>query len=84
MEYATARAAYVGHYAEEDEWEPDEEVRGTEAALRAVGREVTFYTYPGVGHWFFEEDRPGYFDAEAARLAWGRTVDFMRASLGPT
>jgi carboxymethylenebutenolidase len=84
MEYATARAAYVGHYAEEDEWEPDEEVRGTEAALRAAGREVTFYTYPGIGHWFFEEDRPGYFDAEAARLAWGCTVDFLRASLGPT
>lgn len=84
IEYSAARAAYVGHYAEEDEWEPDEEVRGTESALRAVGRDVTFYTYPGVSHWFFEEDRPGYYDAEAARLAWGRTVDFLRARLGPT
>jgi carboxymethylenebutenolidase len=83
IEYAAARAAYVGHYAEEDEWEPDEEVRGTEAALRAAGREVTFYTYPGVRHWFFEEDRPGYYDAETAQLAWGRTVDFLRARLGP-
>jgi dienelactone hydrolase len=55
--------------AREDEWEPDEEVRGTEAALRAAGSEVTFYTYPGVGHWYFEEDRRGYYDAEAARLA---------------
>ncbi len=84
IEYAAARAAYVGHYAEEDEWEPDEEVRGTETALRAAGREVTFYTYPGVGHWFFEEDRRGYYAAEAARLAWGRTVAFLRARLGST
>jgi len=84
IEYSAARAAYLGHYAEEDEWEPDEEVRGTEAALRAAGREVTFYAYPGVGHWFFEEDRPGHYDAEAAQLAWGRTVDFLRVRLGST
>jgi carboxymethylenebutenolidase len=84
VEYSAARAAYVGHYAEEDEWEPEEEVRGTEAALRAAGREVTFYTYPGVRHWFFEEDRPGYYDAEAARLAWERTVDFLQTRLGLT
>ena len=83
IDYSAARAAYVGHYAEVDEWEPDEEVRGTEAALRAAGREVTFYTYPGVGHWFFEDDRPGYYDAEAARLAWERTVDFLRSRIGP-
>jgi len=83
MEYTAARAAYLGHFAEEDEWEPDEEVRGTEAALHAAGREVTFYTYPGTRHWFFEEDRPGYYDPEAARLAWERTVDFLRARLGP-
>lgn len=83
IEYSAARAACMGHYAEVDEWEPDEEVRGTEAALRAAGREVTFYTYPGVGHWFFEDDRPGYYDAEAARLAWERTVGFLRARIGP-
>jgi dienelactone hydrolase len=55
-EYSVARAAYPGHYAEVDEWEPVEEVRGTQEALRAAGHEVTFYTYPSVGHWFFEED----------------------------
>ena len=82
-DYSGARAAYLGHYAEVDEWEPTEEVRGTQEALRAAGCEVTFYTYPGVGHWFFEEDRAGHYDAEAARLAWERTVEFLRARLGP-
>lgn len=82
-DYSSARAAYLGHYAQDDEWEPTEEVRRTEDALRAAGREVTFYTYPDVEHWFFEEDRPPYYDAEAARLAWERTVNFLRAQLGP-
>jgi carboxymethylenebutenolidase len=82
-EYSGARAAYLGHYAEVDEWEPVDEVRGTQEALRAAGCEVTFYTYPGVGHWFFEEDRADHYDAEAARLAWERTVEFLRARLGP-
>jgi carboxymethylenebutenolidase len=82
-DYSGAKAAYLGHYAEVDEWEPVEEVRGTQEALRAAGCEVTLYTYPGVGHWFFEEDRVGHYDAETARLAWERTVEFLRARLGP-
>jgi carboxymethylenebutenolidase len=82
-DYSGARAAYLGHYAEVDEWEPINEVRGTQEALRAAGCEVTSYTYPGVGHWFFEEDRVGHYDAEAASLAWQRTIEFLRAHLDP-
>ncbi len=81
--YSGARAAYLGHYAEVDEWEPIDEVRRTQEALRTAGCEVGFYTYPGVGHWFFEEDRFGYYDARTARLAWERTVEFLRARLDP-
>lgn len=83
IDYTGARAAYLGHLAEVDEWEPIEGVRGTQEALRAAGCEVTFYTYPGVGHWFFEEDRVGHYDAQAASLAWERTIEFLRARLGP-
>ena len=57
-------------------------MRETEAALRAAGHEVRFHTYPGVGHWFFEEDRAGHYDAETAQLAWERTVEFLRVRLG--
>jgi hypothetical protein len=80
-EYSVARAAYLGHYAEFDEWEPIDEVQGTQEALRAAGCEVKFYTYPGVGHWFFEEDRADHYNAEASRLAWDRTVEFLRVAL---
>ncbi len=52
-----------------------------EETIRAAGREITVHAYPGVRHWFFEEDRPEY-DAEAAHLAWERTLDFLRRQLG--
>jgi carboxymethylenebutenolidase len=77
-DFAQARAAYLGHFGADDEWEPIEGVREMEADLRSAGRAVTLHVYPGAQHWFFESNRPEY-DAEAAELAWQRTIDFLRA-----
>ena len=77
----TASAAVQGHWAENDAYEPREDVLRLEQAMRASGRDVVFYTYPGTGHWFFEEDRPEYA-ADAARLAWQRTIEFLRGHIG--
>jgi carboxymethylenebutenolidase len=76
-DYSVARAAYLGQYVEGDEWEEDEYIDQLEAKLRADGREATFYRYSGLKHWFMEENRPEY-NAEAAALAWQRTLDFLR------
>ena len=80
-DYRTARAAYLGHFAERDDFEPLEAVRALEEKIRAAGREVTFHVYPGTGHWFVEPNRPEY-DAEAADLVWERTLAFLKARLG--
>lgn len=37
-DYARSRAAYLGHFAEMDEFEPQSEVDKLEAALRLAGR----------------------------------------------
>ncbi|HEX8996815.1 MAG TPA: dienelactone hydrolase family protein [Ktedonobacterales bacterium] len=80
-DYSRARAAYLGHFAEHDPYEPAEGVAELEQALRDAGKSVTFYTYPGTTHWFFEANRPDAFNAEAAAQAWDRTIAFLDAQL---
>ena len=76
-DYSGSRAAYLGHFAETDEFEPQADVDALETALRRAGRPVTFHRYMGTGHWFFEPDRPQAFNQAAASLAWDRTLAFL-------
>ncbi len=80
LDYRRASAAYLCHFAEDDPFEPAESVAEMEQALQAAGRQVTVHTYPGTKHWFFEENRPEY-DAQAARVAWKRTIAFLHERL---
>jgi carboxymethylenebutenolidase len=80
-DYSRAKAAYLFHFAEHDAYEAAESVAAMERVLQTAGRPVTVYTYPGTKHWFFEENRPEY-DAQAAGLAWQRTIQFLHEQLG--
>ena len=79
-DFSTARAAYLGHFAGDDDFEPRPYVDGMEEAIRGAGRPVTFHHYPGTGHWFFESDRTDAYNAAAAELAWARTLTFLKGS----
>jgi carboxymethylenebutenolidase len=81
-DYSPAKAAYLGHFAESDPYTAASGVKKLEKSLRAADRPVSFYTYADTGHWFFESDREDAYHAQAAELAWGRTVAFLRANLG--
>ena len=80
LDYSSSKAAYLCHFAEDDPFEPAESATEMGQELQAAGRPVTVYTYPGTKHWFFEENRPEY-DAQAARLAWERTIAFLHQRL---
>jgi carboxymethylenebutenolidase len=69
--------AYLGHFAEDDQFDDSSQVAGLQAALSDRGEA---HSYPGTKHWFIETDRPEY-DAEAAELAYTRTVEFLRQHL---
>jgi len=67
------------HYAEEDPrinaMRPD-----YEAALKANDVAYEMHVYPGTRHGFHNDSTPRY-DAEAAKLAWSRTVDLFKRRL---
>jgi len=67
------------HYAENDErvnegWPP------YEAALKQHQKKYAVHFYPGTNHGFHNHSTPRY-DAEAAELAWNRTLTFFREHL---
>jgi carboxymethylenebutenolidase len=80
-DFRQSKAAFQGHFAETDQYEPEEGIKELEKNLKGAKRPTTFYTYPGTGHWFFEKDRTDAYDAQAAQLAWERTTAFLHENL---
>lgn len=80
-DFKRSKAVYLGHFAENDPFEPTADVKSLEDSIRAAGRPVTFHAYEGTGHWFFEPDRSDAYNERAAKLAWERTVAFLKAEL---
>jgi carboxymethylenebutenolidase len=73
------KAPLLLHFAEHDDrvnatWPPYEQ------ALRAAHVRYEAHVYPGTQHGFNNDTTPRY-DAAAAKLAWQRTVTFLRRAL---
>ena len=67
------------HYADNDErinagWP------AYESALKTAGVKFEMFKYPGTQHGFNNDTTPRY-DEKAAKLAWGRTVEFFEKNL---
>ena len=77
-DFSKSKAAYLGHFAENDPYEPLSYVDDLEKSIRDSGHPVTFYRYSDTGHWFFEPDRSQAYNEAAANLAWDRTLDFLK------
>lgn len=80
FEPGAALPPILGHYAENDEFDPVEGVRAVERKLTEAGHPVEFHIYPGTKHWFDEPSRPE-FDRAASQLAWERTTAFLDTQL---
>ncbi len=75
-------AAVEGHFAESDELVSPEAVRELEDTLVESGHDVRMFLYPGTSPGFFDDTRPDVYDEDAARQAWVRSLEFLRARLG--
>ena len=74
---APGGAAYLGHFAQDDQFVDSTQVADME---KTFGEGSAVHVYPGAKHWFMEPDRPEY-NEEASELAYRRTVEFLRAHL---
>lgn len=74
-------AKIVGEYAENDGMAAPDAVRSLETTLRELGKDATMHIHLGTDHAFFNDMRPDVYDADAATLAFARTVELFRSTL---
>ncbi|WP_291367805.1 dienelactone hydrolase family protein [Acetobacter sp. UBA5411] len=73
---ATPHCPVQLHFGVEDTSIPHQDVK----TIRETHPEVEIYVYDDAGHGFGNRDRSS-FNAEANRLAWERSVEFLKANL---
>ena len=75
-------APVQGHFGEQDDFTTPDAARGlAERIQKESGVTPQFFFYPA-GHAFFnDENLLGTYDAEQAKLAWSRAVEFLRTNL---
>ncbi|WP_104664903.1 dienelactone hydrolase family protein [Ensifer adhaerens] len=74
------KAALLLHYAGLDE-RINAGIEAYQKALKDDGKDATIYVYDGVNHAFNNDTSAARYDKAAADLAWGRTVEFLKAKL---
>jgi carboxymethylenebutenolidase len=81
-DFSGLTAPLLGHFGEQDDFASPEAVRSLAERIEAEsGAKPEFHFYPA-GHAFFnDENHLGTYDPEQARVAWNRTLEFLRTHL---
>ncbi len=77
IDFDTLAAPVLGHFAATDELVSDDDLVEMQARLLLSDKHVEIHRYPGTRHWFAESGVATHHDAEAAELAWTRTLGFL-------
>jgi len=73
-------APVLAHYGSEDKGITGG-VPATEAAMKKYNKAYAYTIYPGAQHAFNNDTDPSRYHAEAAKEAWGKTVEFFKKNL---
>jgi carboxymethylenebutenolidase len=70
----------LAHYGGEDS-AVNQGIPATEEAMKKYNKSYNYKIYPGAKHAFFHDGRPDRYNPEAAKEAWGRTLEFFKKNL---
>ncbi|MCA9678014.1 MAG: dienelactone hydrolase family protein [Kofleriaceae bacterium] len=77
-DWSKVDAPILAHFAQIDEWAKPELARDIQQTLQGQGKSMELHVYDAQ-HAFCNDTRPEVYAPEAAKLAWQRTVDFIRS-----
>lgn len=77
IEPTRVKVPVLGHFGRTDTSVPEDRVNQLAAAVKKVGGSFEVHVYDA-GHAFFNDTRPEAYSAAAAKLAWERTLPFLK------
>ena len=78
---SSIRCPWIGHFGDLDQGIPVEEVEQLRAAAAGAGPTTEVFRYVDADHGFNCNDRPAVYNAQAASLAWERTIEHFGSTL---
>jgi carboxymethylenebutenolidase len=79
-EFAKVRVPIQAHFGKKDDWAKASVAEEIHKKVRSGGCEMELHVYDA-GHAFARWTDPQVYDAESTKLAWDRTVDFLKKRL---
>jgi carboxymethylenebutenolidase len=80
VDYAKVTAPILMHVAKKDNWVSVEKAEALKKQLEGLGKSITLELYDA-DHAFVNDTRPEVYDEKSAKLAWQRSVDFLKKHL---
>jgi carboxymethylenebutenolidase len=80
-DWSRLKAPIRGHFAAEDGFFTPDQAAALEQRLRDLGKDARIEVHPGVGHAFFNDDRPEVHDPDESARAWAATIAFFRETV---
>jgi carboxymethylenebutenolidase len=81
VDYAKVTAPILAHFAKRYQWATVAKAEEIKKQCDALGRSMQLEIYDA-DHAFVNDTRPEVYDEKNAKLAWQRSVDFLKKHLG--
>lgn len=79
-EFAKVKVPIQAHFAKKDDWAKASVAEQIQAKVKSGGGHMDLFVYDA-GHAFMRDGDPSHYDADAAKLAWGRVLEFLKKHL---